>query len=148
MRNHYHLALETLRANLVEGMHWFQSIVLYKLAEQDDAVQPVSPRTRSFVSAQDRAHLALAPGLERVQSRELKEAAWLRRLEEALARQGKRHDELRTRPMNLPWKLELARQLRELGASTVWIAEHLCLGRPGSVRSYFCRGRGNQRTTA
>jgi hypothetical protein len=25
MRNHYHLALETPRANLVEGMHWLQS---------------------------------------------------------------------------------------------------------------------------
>ncbi len=25
MRNHYHLALQTLRANLVEGMHWLQS---------------------------------------------------------------------------------------------------------------------------
>ena len=25
MRNHYHLALETPHANLVEGMHWLQS---------------------------------------------------------------------------------------------------------------------------
>ena len=25
MRNHFHLALETPRANLVEGMHWLQS---------------------------------------------------------------------------------------------------------------------------
>jgi putative transposase len=24
MRNHYHLAMETSRANLVEGMHWLQ----------------------------------------------------------------------------------------------------------------------------
>lgn len=98
--------------------------------------------------AQEHAHLALTPGLAQEQSRDLKQAEWSRRLDRALARRRKGHDALQTRPRKVAWKLTIARELRECGASVVWIAEHLCLGSPVSVRSYLCRLERNQQTTA
>ncbi len=256
MRNHYHLAVETPQANLVDGMHWFQSTLATRfnrlrrerghlfqgryqsIVLEDFAVlarvvdyihlNPVrasvvapeqvseyswsslrrfrqGPRLPGMAArewlrihgglrddaagwrdyeehlvslakdaeeqkrqglqnmshgwalgtsgwrraiAQDHAHLALAPGLAKEQSRDLKEAVWQRRLEKALARRRKGHEALQTRPMKAAWKLALARDMREAGASTVWIAEHLCLGSPVSVRSYLCRDAAKQQTTA
>jgi putative transposase len=101
--------------------------------------------------AKDYAHLSMAGGLERESAKALNEASWHTRLRELLTDSGRTSAELATRPRKVAWKLDLARQLRdEVGASVVWLACTLDLGRPASVRSYLARARGrqSQRTAA
>lgn len=101
--------------------------------------------------AKEFAHLRLRGGLDREQAKALNEGAWEARLQEWLAQLGRTKAELATRPRKQAWKLELARRLRnEVGASVVWIAKALALGRPASVRSYLSgsSGKKNQQTAA
>ncbi|MGH7955698.1 MAG: transposase [Opitutaceae bacterium] len=101
--------------------------------------------------AKEYSHLRLTGGLERAQAKALNEGSWEARLLELLGDLRKTPAQLITRPKKLMWKLELARRLRqEAGASVVWVARTLHLGRPASVRSYLVRGKlqNNQQTAA
>jgi hypothetical protein len=89
----------------------------------------------------ENAHLSLSTGMEREQIRELKQADWERRLDAALSAQGRTHADLETRPLVVDWKLALARELRDAGIGLTWLAEHLHLGRPSSVRSLLSRAK-------
>ena len=90
--------------------------------------------------AEDHAQQCLSVGLERHESRELKEGAWGLVLSAALSAAGKTTADLKTKPKKQVWKLELARRLRSAGAAVGWIADKLDLGKPASVRSYLSRG--------
>lgn len=100
--------------------------------------------------AKEYSHLRLSGGLERGQAKALNEAVWESRLEELLPQVGKSREDVPTKPKRQVWKITLARRLRrEVGASVVWIARALQLGRPASVRSYLVRIQAeNQQTTA
>jgi putative transposase len=101
--------------------------------------------------AKEFGQLALNPGLERDEVKELREGGWERSVEQALARAGRQEKDLRTGPANQAWKISLASQVRrEAGASLVWLAKRLGMGQPGTLRSYLCRAksRENQQTTA
>jgi len=92
--------------------------------------------------ARDHAHRALSPGIEAAQKRELAEARWRKKLEELLASSDRSYDQLLEAPKGAPWKVQLARQLRqEEGTSIAWIAPNLHMGKPGAVRSYLSRAR-------
>jgi putative transposase len=91
--------------------------------------------------AAEHRNLRLSPGIEHEQARAMREAAWDLLVDEALAREGKARADLVTRPRVLPWKLAIARGLRDCGASISWIADRLLLGKPSSLRSVLCRTR-------
>lgn len=100
--------------------------------------------------AKEYHHLSLDPGLPRDELRELQEAAWESALSHCLAQSGRNLHEMNTRPRAAAWKLDIARQLREVGVPVTWIANVLLLGKPSSLRSYLCRSRPakNQQTAA
>jgi putative transposase len=89
----------------------------------------------------EHAHLKLTTGMEREQIRELKQAAWERRLDEVLSTSRKNRADLETRPLVVDWKLAVARELRDAGVAITWLAGHLHLGKPSSVRSLLSRAR-------
>lgn len=67
---------------------------------------------------------------------EIREVRWEEGLESALAALGKIEEELRTGRKGEPWKVALARHLRERYlAPHRWIAERLEMGAPSSVQS-------------
>lgn len=87
--------------------------------------------------ARERAHLALTPELSQAEVRELQSARWEQALESALRDNGRSLAELASSPKGAPWKQVLARKLRdEVAPPYRWIAEKLCMGKPGSVRAY------------
>jgi len=100
--------------------------------------------------AKEYAHKKLSTGMEREQVLELKIATWESKLETALSLIRKNRDDLKTKPRFNEWKILLARELRDFGASTTWIAEQLLLGKASSVRSYLARvkTKSNQQTAA
>lgn len=260
MRNHYHVALETVGPTLVEGMHWLQSTIAtrfnrfrteqghlfqgrYKALVVEDwaamakvvdyiHLNPVrarvippeqitgyrwssffrlvrGPRPESLVAtrwlearggwsddpsglqayagyltqlAKDEAdweargltglscgwaigtqgwrkalaatfrQMALEPGLELAEVRELRRQACESVLNDLLAEQRKTADDLRAAKGNAPWKIALAMELRaRTGAPIGWLSEVLHMGKPATARSYLCRLRDknkNQQTTA
>ena len=86
--------------------------------------------------AKEHAQLALNPGLETSEVREMRESAWEQAVLEGLRTLGKSAEDLRTKPLVLRWKLELAdRVQREGGASVAWLARRLLLGCDSSLRS-------------
>jgi REP element-mobilizing transposase RayT len=89
--------------------------------------------------AKEYAHKKLSIGMEREQVLELKIATWESKLETNLSKIGKNRDNLKTKPRLKEWKILLAGELRNIGASTTWIAEQLHLGKTSSVRSYLAR---------
>jgi hypothetical protein len=92
---------------------------------------------------------AINPGFGAAEIRELKHARWAKALEEALLSKGRTPNSLAEGRFAEPWKVELAKQLRdEAGASSVWLAENLQMGSPNSVRSWLSRSRGNQQLSA
>jgi len=101
--------------------------------------------------ARDQAARALEAGLEINKIRELREANWNVSLERALGEAGRSEADLETRPMRQAWKLAVAQDLRHnCGAPISWLAKHLKLGKPSSLRSYLSRieARENQQTTS
>lgn len=92
--------------------------------------------------AEEYAQKASAPGLERAEAKELREAAWQQSLEAALASVGKSPDDLETKPFRTAWKVDLAKQVRmDSGASVVWLARQLKIGQPSSLRCYLSNSR-------
>lgn len=100
--------------------------------------------------AKEYHYLSLDPGLPREELREFQQAAWTSALNHCLAQSGRKLNKMKTRPRAVAWKLEIARQLRELGIPATWIANVLMLGKPSSLRSYLSRSRlaKNQHTAA
>lgn len=89
--------------------------------------------------------MALNPGMELVEARELREGAWEASLQRELVRMGRQEADVMTRPKRQEWKIELAMAVRKSsGASVVWLADRLTLGKPTSLRSYLCRHAANQ----
>lgn len=248
MRNHYHLAVETPRANLVEGMHWLQSTFATRfnrlrqesghlfqgryqaLLIEDSAAlarvvdyihlnpvradvievgqlggfrwsslsrfvrgpRPEVLRADDWISqrglddstagmrayleyltdlasdeaeqdrqgwekfskgwaigtegwrraiAKDHAHLALSPGIGAEELKSFKEAHWAQVLESELDRSEKSRANVNEDSGNAPWKLALARRLRNEGASYAWITAELKMGKTSSVRAYLSKAR-------
>lgn len=93
--------------------------------------------------AKEHGQMALSPGMELQEARELREGVWEEALQRELQSAGKQEAELATRPKHQPWKIAVAAALRKnCGASVVWLAPRLELGKPASVRSYLCRYEG------
>jgi REP element-mobilizing transposase RayT len=85
---------------------------------------------------------ALDPGIEAGQLKELKDLQWQDHLNEALARAGRKVEDLQTGLRSAEWKLRIALQLRkDHGIAIWWLAERLCLGKPNSARSLLWRTR-------
>jgi putative transposase len=89
--------------------------------------------------AKDYAHRALSPGLEAGELKELKETHWRQVLDSGLKRVGKTARAITDSPGNAPWKLSLARRLRQEGADYAWITAALHMGKASSVRAYLCQ---------
>jgi len=80
---------------------------------------------------------ALAPELSQSEVRELQSEWWERALELALKEIDRSPAELASAPKSAPWKRALAHTLRDAVAPPYrWLAEKLCMGKPGSVRAY------------
>ena len=92
--------------------------------------------------AAEYAEMALSPGLERAEVRDLREATLQRSFDSAMAREGRSSADLETKPLSKAWKVELAERVRnESGASMAWLAHQLKIGQPGTLRCYLSRRR-------
>ena len=90
--------------------------------------------------AKEYGHLALNPGLEREEVKELREGAWERKLELMLKALSREEADLATKPKRQDWKVEIAVRIRkESGASIAWLANRLQLGAAATLRGYMCR---------
>lgn len=101
--------------------------------------------------AKEFRQLALQPGLESVDVRELRESAWEGAVQAALVRAQHTEDQLSTEPHMQAWKTAIAISVRqESGAPITWLAQRLKLGAAASLRSYLFRNRRPpmQRATA
>lgn len=88
--------------------------------------------------AKDYAELSLTAGLAKEERVGLREACWAKNLEVNLIRLGKDMADLKTKPRKQDWKIALANQIREeTGASISWLAAHLHLGGPATLRGYL-----------
>ncbi len=104
------------------------------------------------VLAKEFRQLALEPGLESAEVRELRERTWEDAVQSALSTSKRTDADLTTKPLRQQWKLAIAIEVRSrTGAPWVWLAERLQLGTPVALRSYYCRHRQTgitQQTTA
>ena len=92
--------------------------------------------------AKEFAQTSLSSGLPRQELVALKQSAWAASLEAHLARAGKTPSDLSTKPRKKDWKIAMAVRIREeSGASVAWLAEHLQLGLPSTLRGYLYQSR-------
>jgi putative transposase len=99
--------------------------------------------------AKEHQHLALHVGVAAHEIRELKHTRWEAALEAALRAAGHTVASLRDSPKGVDWKQGIAAELRRtVGASHVWLADHLRMGSSNSVRSWLSRRAKNQQTSA
>ena len=89
--------------------------------------------------AKDHAQRALSPGLEAGELKELKETHWSQVLESELKRAGKTAKAVADSIASAPWKITMARRLRQAGAGYAWITGALRMGKASSVRVYLSR---------
>lgn len=80
------------------------------------------------------SQMALHPGLEQKELRDLKEARWNDALDQALRESGKTLEQVEKESRRNRWKIELARELREAGVPYAWISKRLHLGSPDALR--------------
>ena len=96
--------------------------------------------------AKEHAQLAINPGLERDEVRDMREAVWEQAVSEELRKLGKTDAHLVTKPFAQAWKVELADSVqRGAGASVAWLAGRLKLGRDTSLRSRLSRVRNEKK---
>ena len=69
----------------------------------------------------------------------MKEARWEHELTAAMRQAGKSKKDVSEDAKSARWKIEMAGQLRHIGASCGWIAKTLNMGPVHSMRSYLCR---------
>jgi putative transposase len=95
--------------------------------------------------AEEHAHLALNPGLDKEEVAQLREAQWEKVLRAELKRRRKTPHDAASAAKGADWKVEIAVCLRrECLAPNAWIAERLQMGRPGAVSALV--GRRLRRT--
>jgi putative transposase len=100
------------------------------------------------VVAKEYGQMALNPGLEQEEVKELREGAWETAVVAELARFGRGEPDLRTKPKFQAWKVELAWRIRKVcGASAAWLAQRLDMGKPASLRSYLSRHGSSKNQT-
>jgi putative transposase len=88
--------------------------------------------------ANEYAQMSLTPGLPREELKELRQASWEDSLMANLNRVGKTPEDLATKPSKQDWKVAMASRIRlESGASIAWLAAHLQLGGPATLRGYL-----------
>lgn len=98
--------------------------------------------------AKEHAHMALNPGLEKQEVREIQEARWEDVLGQALRRQRKTSEDVASAPKGIGWKVEIAARLREeCMASNTWIAKQLHMGHPRAVSALLSRRRAKNLTS-
>jgi putative transposase len=94
--------------------------------------------------AKEHQHLTLQPGIAAHEARDLRHARWADALEFALREIGETNDSLRHGRKGAEWKRTLASRLRrQVGASHRWLADHLHMGSPNSVRAWV-NGRSDR----
>ncbi len=77
----------------------------------------------------------MRPGLEAGELKDLKESHWSQVLErKQLKTAGKTASAVAAAKAGAPWKIKMARRLREAGAGYAWITSALHLGKASSVR--------------
>lgn len=91
--------------------------------------------------ARDYRHLALAPGLETRELRELKEVRWREALDGLMAAAGKSIDDAASDSADAPWKIAIAARLRHHGVPYRWIGHELQLGAANTIRAHVFRFR-------
>jgi len=89
--------------------------------------------------AKEHRHLALHPGYEGSELRDLKERGWGERLEQRLLDVGKTMSDGPSDPANAPWKIDLAFALRRECISDVWIRHALAMLRLSSIHGHVFR---------
>lgn len=78
------------------------------------------------------AQTALSRGLARADRVALREARWEAAVDLSMARIGKRNDDLNSRPLKQPWKLQVAQEVRcSTGRQPRWLAKRQHLGQSG-----------------
>jgi REP element-mobilizing transposase RayT len=115
MSNHFHLVVETPRANLVAGMKWF-----------------LGTYTARFNRRHKRLSLLSGPHYGGPEWKESAEKKAERILAEELGRRGLGRGDLSRRRKGDPEKVEIAKRLRsETTMTWAWIAQRLGMGNPG-----------------
>jgi hypothetical protein len=95
--------------------------------------------------AEEYGRLALNPGLEGAEVRELREGAWNQAFVRALESAGRRENELQEGPANADWKLAVAERVRsEAGASLEWLSRRLEMRQAATLRSYLHKRRSGK----
>ena len=94
--------------------------------------------------AKEHRHLALDPGYEADQPRDIKTQQWRERLETLLQRAGKIPENGASDASYAPWKIEMAASLRRECVPYAWIREALSMGGLSSIRG--CVFRSEHRT--
>jgi putative transposase len=95
--------------------------------------------------AEEHAQHALQPELDASQVNELREQQWYRILEQSLREHGKTARDVASERKGVPWKIAIARRLRESGlAPNAWIAARLHMGNPRAVSAHLCRRGGKK----
>ena len=90
--------------------------------------------------AKDHADLALSPGIQAGEVKEIKHTRWAERLELKLATVGHSLAESVAAPKGAAWKWEVALRMRqEEGASVKWIAEQMGIGSVDALRARLSR---------
>lgn len=89
--------------------------------------------------AKDHAQRALSPGMEAGELKELKETHWSQTLENELKAARKTSKQAVEGKAGAPWKIKIARRLREAGAGYAWITAALHMGKTSSVRVYLTK---------
>ena len=78
------------------------------------------------------------------EAKEISEPLWERGLKEGLDCLGFTESDLKTERKGAPWKVALARNLRERHfVPNAWLAKHLFMGTPNSLSSMISRHRSS-----
>ena len=86
-------------------------------------------------------HLALAPGYEANEVREIKEQRWKETLEELMREAGKSLEDIASDSAEAPWKIAMAARLRQGAVPYRWIGEALIMTAPSAIRGRVFRFR-------
>jgi len=89
--------------------------------------------------ARELSQRLLVEGLNAEEISEVRELNWESALEKALKSENKTKADAKDKPRKQPWKIIVAKTLREQGVPVGWIAKNLYMGKPSSVRSYMSR---------
>jgi len=91
--------------------------------------------------AREYREVALSPGLETVELRELREERWRKTLEVLLFNAGESSASAANASTDAPWKVEIAARLRDSGVPYHWINDALRMGAPHLIRGHVFRFR-------